>query len=275
MRFRVIHSTDYYYDAPVALGPHVVRLQPRADGATRIIGHELKVVPEPVMRSVGLDLNGNTVTHLCFAGETTQFSVESTFEVETTRTNPFDFVPTAEFASLPVEGHSELAACHVPREQLAEAVVALSDRLAEECGYDTLRFLTRLNGRLFETIDHDVRHDGEAHPPEKTLELGIGACRDIAMLFIAACRAQGLAGRFVSGYQARSKRPERYLHAWPEVYLPGGGWRGFDPTRGLAIADTHVAVAAAPTPAGAMPIEGSFTGQANSKMTYHIAIDAD
>ena len=95
---------------------------------------------------------------------------------------------------------------------------------------------------------------------------GIGACRDIAMLFLAACRAQGLAGRFVSGYQARSKRPERHLHAWPEVYLPGGGWCGFDPTRGLAIADTHVAVAAAPAPAGAMPIEGRFVGSAQSRL---------
>ena len=275
MQFRVVHSTDYFYDAPVALGPHIVRLQPRADGTIRILGQELKVTPEPVTRSEGLDLNGNIVTHLCFAGTTNRFSIESSFEVETLRTNPFDFVPAAGFARLPVDGPSELAACCAPREQLAEAVVALSDRLAEECRHDTLRFLTRLNGRLFETIEHDVRHDGEALPPEKTLALGNGACRDIAMLFLAACRAQGLAGRFVSGYQARSKRPERYLHAWPEVYVPGGGWRGFDPTRGLAIADTHVAVAAAPTPVGAMPIEGSFTGQASSHMTYHISIEAN
>jgi transglutaminase-like putative cysteine protease len=77
----------------------------------------------------------------------------------------------------------------------------------------------------------------------------------------------------VSGYQARSTRPDRHLHAWPEVYLPGGGWRGFDPTRGIAIADTHVALAAAPTPAATMPIEGSFTGAARTHMTYHVAIE--
>lgn len=274
MRFRVVHSTDYAYDAPVALGPHIVRLQPRADGTVRVVGHGLKVLPEPVTRSGGLDLNGNTITHLWFADTTTRLSIESAFEVETLRTNPFDFVPAVEFARLPVEGPAEFAAYRASRDQLAETVVALSDRLANECRHDTLRFLTTLNGRLFETIQHDVRHDGEARPPEQTLALGVGACRDIAMLFLAACRAQGLAGRFVSGYQARSKRAERYLHAWPEVYLPGGGWRGFDPTRGLAIGDTHVAVAAAPTPAGAIPIEGSFTGAARSQLTYHISIEA-
>ena len=275
MRFRVIHSTDYFYGAPVSLGPHIVRLQPRADGTVRIIGHGLKVAPEPVMRSVGLDHNGNSVTYLWFAGPTTRFSIESTFEAETSRTNPFDFVPDAKFGRLPVEGPPELAACRAARDQLAEPVLALSDRLAEESRHDTLRFLTILNGRLFEMIEHDIRHEGEAHPPEKTLALGIGACRDIAVLFLAVCRAQGLAGRFVSGYQARSKRPERHLHGWPEVYLPGGGWRGFDPTRGLAVADTHVAVAAAPTPDGAMPIEGSFTGAERSQLTYHISIKTD
>ncbi|MEZ5787800.1 MAG: transglutaminase family protein [Xanthobacteraceae bacterium] len=274
MRFRVVHATDYSYDVPVTLGPHIVRLRPRADGTVRLVGYALKVAPEPVMRSEGLDLNSNAVTHLWFSGTTTRLSVESAFEVETLRTNPFDFLPVAEIARLPAEGPAELAPCRAPRGSLADAVVALSDGLANACRHDTLGFLSALNTHLFERIAHDLRHDGEAHPPEQTLAAGIGACRDITMLFLAACRAQGLAGRFVSGYQARSKRPERHLHAWPEIYLPGGGWRGFDPTRGLAIADTHVAVAAAPTPAGAMPIEGSFSGSARSRLTYDISIEA-
>lgn len=274
MRFRVVHVTEYRYDVPVALGPHIVRLQPRAEGAVRVLGYALKIAPDPAMRSDGLDLNGNSVTHLWFAGPTTRLLVESSFEVETLRTNAFDFVPAPGFTRLPADGPSELPTCRAPRDSLADAVVVLSDRIANECRQDTLGFLTALNRHLFATIAHDIRHDGEAHMPDKTLALGVGACRDIAMLFLAACRAQGLAGRFVSGYQAYSKRPERHLHAWPEVYLPGGGWRGFDPTRGVAIADTHVAVAAAPTPAGAMPIEGSFSGSARSRLTYDISIEA-
>lgn len=273
MRFRVVHKTDYAYDAPVTLGPHVVRLRPRADGALHLLGFDLKVDPTPVARSDALDLHGNAVTHLWFSGETRRLVIESAFEAETERANPYDFLLDPAFARLPVEGPVELAPCRASRDALAAPVLALSDRLAAEADGDALDFLAALNRHLSETITHDIRQDGAAHPPEKTLRLGFGACRDIAMVFLAACRAQGFAARFVSGYQATSARPDRHLHAWPEVYLPGGGWRGFDPTRGLAVADGHVALAAAPTPAGTMPVEGGYEGQARARLSYHVSIE--
>lgn len=275
MRFRIVHKTDYTYDAPVALGPHVVRLRPRSDGTLHILSHGLNIAPAPVGRSDQLDLHGNSITHLWFSGTTTQFSIESAFEVETTRANPYDFMLDPGFERLPVGGPAELAACRATRDALPAAVLDLSDQLAGRSGGDTLGFLTELSGHLFRTVVHELRHDGEPYSPETTLKLGAGACRDIAMLFLAACRAQGLAGRFVSGYQAHSKRIDRHMHAWPEVYLPGGGWRGYDPTWGLAIADTHVAIAAAPAPAATMPVEGSFTGAARSRMSYHVAIEVE
>lgn len=275
MRFRIVHKTDYTYDAPVALGPHVVRLRPRSDGTLHILSHDLNIAPAPAGRSDQLDLHGNSITHLWFSGTTTQFSIESAFEVETTRANPYDFMLDPSFERLPVGGPAELAACRATRDALPAAVLDLSDQLAGRSGGDTLGFLTELSGHLFRTVVHELRHDGEPYSPETTLKLGAGACRDIAMLFLAACRAQGLAGRFVSGYQAHSKRIDRHMHAWPEVYLPGGGWRGYDPTWGLAIADTHVAIAAAPAPAATMPVEGSFTGTARSRMSYHVAIEVE
>lgn len=275
MRFRIVHKTDYTYDAPVALGPHVVRLRPRSDGTQHILRHDLNVAPAPAGRSDQLDLHGNSITHLWFSGTTTQFSIESAFEVETTRANPYDFMLDPSFERLPVGGPAELAACRATRDALPAAVLDLSDQLSGRSGGDTLGFLTELSGHLFRTVVHELRHDGEPYSPETTLKLGAGACRDIAMLFLAACRAQGLAGRFVSGYQAHSKRIDRHMHAWPEVYLPGGGWRGYDPTWGLAIADTHVAIAAAPAPAATMPVEGSFTGTARSRMSYHVAIEVE
>jgi transglutaminase-like putative cysteine protease len=275
MRFRVVHRTDYAYDAAVALGPHVVRLRPRSDGTLHILTHDLRVAPAPAKRSDQLDLHGNSVTHLWFSGTTTQFSIESAFEVETTRANPFDFLLDPKFIRLPVAGPAELATCRARRETLPATIIDLSDQLARQSGGDTLDFLSALSSHLYRTVVHELRDDGDSYPPETTLLVGAGACRDIALLFLAACRAQGLAGRFVSGYQAHSKRPDRYLHAWPEVYLPGGGWRGYDPTWGLAIADTHVAIAAAPTPAGTMPVEGSYVGTARSNMSYHVAIEVE
>lgn len=275
MRFRVVHRTDYTYDAPVALGPHVVRLRPRSEGTLHNLTHDLRVEPAPAHRSDQLDLHGNSVTHLWFSGTTTRFSIESAFEVETTRVNPFDFFLDPDFEHLPVGALAELAACRATRDTLPATLVNLSDQLARQSGGDTLGFLSALSGHLYRTVVHELRHDGDPYPPETTLALGAGACRDIAMLFLAACRAQGLAGRFVSGYQAHSKRIDRHMHAWPEVYLPGGGWRGYDPTWGLAIADTHVAIAAAPTPAETMPVEGSYTGTARSRMSYHVTIEAE
>jgi transglutaminase-like putative cysteine protease len=275
MRFRVVHTTEYGYDGPIALGPHVVRLRPRCDATLHLLRHDLKVDPAPAGRSDHLDLHGNSVTRLWFSGATAHLRIESAFEAETTRGNPFDFLLEPGFARLPVGGPAEFAACRAARDALPAAVIDLSDRLAKDSGGDTLGFLSALNAHLFRTVVHDLRHEGDPYPPETTLALGAGACRDIAVLFLALCRAQGLAGRFVSGYQARSKRPDRHLHAWPEVYLPGGGWRGFDPTWGRAIADAHVALAAAPTPAATMLLEGSFTGAARARMTYHVAIEAE
>ena len=107
---------------------------------------------------------------------------------------------------------------------------------------------------------HEIRAEGAAWSPERTLVAGGGACRDVTALFMAACRSVGIAARFVSGYQAEADTPDgrRHLHAWPEAFLPGVGWRGFDPTHGLPVTDGHVALCAAPDQAATMPIEGGF-----------------
>ena len=97
-----------------------------------------------------------------------------------------------------------------------------------------------------------------------------GACRDFAVLFIDACRCVGLAARFVSGYQdAYRSMGKRDLHAWAEVYLPGAGWRGYDPTRGLAVADHHVAVAAAADPQNAAPVTATYRGRQRRSRAAH------
>jgi transglutaminase-like putative cysteine protease len=148
-------------------------------------------------------------------------------------------------------------------------------QLARRTGRNTLAFLDGLNDMLHRDFEREIRQTGLPQPPEVTLERGRGACRDLAVLFITLCRLEGIAARFVSGYQARAETgyPRRYLHAWPEVYLPGGGWRGYDPSHGSAVANTHVAVAAACNAADAAPIEGSFYGAgARSSLEYELDI---
>ena len=103
-----------------------------------------------------------------------------------------------------------------------------------------------------------------------------GSCRDLAVLFCAACRAVGLAARFVSGYERDASLQENGdLHAWADVYLEGGGWRGYDPSRALAVASTHVAVAAASDPLLASPVSGTFRGAATAKLEFSISMQVD
>ncbi|WP_225322951.1 transglutaminase family protein [Synechococcus sp. RSCCF101] len=135
----------------------------------------------------------------------------------------------------------------------------LAHELWHETAADPLAFLWQLNQRIFDRCSHEVRHQGDPYPPSVTWSSRQGSCRDMAVLFMDVCRAMGLACRFVSGYQEGDPDWEyRHLHAWVEVYLPGGGWRGYDPTHGLAVADRHIALVAAPCSRLTAPVSGNL-----------------
>lgn len=280
MRFEIRHETVYRYSAAVRLGPQLLRLRPRCDGGQTSIEYECLIEPEPDQRSVQLDAYGNLIEQAWFVGETTRLRIVSRAVVDTVRDNPFDYLLDPSLSSLPL---SYPAALRAPLAgyrdggELAPEVIRLANALAVGHRQEPVGFLMELSRWLSENIEHEIREQGQAHAPQVTLASGRGACRDVAVLFIAVCRHQGIAARYVTGYQARSAVPreQRYMHAWPEVYLPGGGWRGFDPTHGMAVADAHVAVASAPAPQDAAPVSGSFSGGAvSSSLSYEVRIDA-
>ena len=129
---------------------------------------------------------------------------------------------------------------------------------------------------MFATTRHMIREVGPPQPAESTLRDRAGSCRDLAVLFCAACRAVGLAARFVSGYERDASLQENGdLHAWAEVYLEGAGWRGYDPSRALAVAASHVAVAASSDPLLASPVSGTFRGSATAKMEFSISMQVE
>jgi transglutaminase-like putative cysteine protease len=277
MRIEIDHLTTYSYSEPVALGPHTVRLRPRPDGSFRELSYALWVDPAPVLRTERLDAAGNLVTRLWFEGETRHLELHSRCSVESERPDVFGLILDTAYRVLPAVYPAEEADCLAPYRGDGEAqpgVRALAEQLVESAAGDPLDFLTTLTTRLFREIEREIRHDGVPQTADETLERGRGACRDQTVLFVAVCRAAGLAARFVSGYQDRSAMdtPERYLHAWPEVYIPGHGWQGFDPTRGIRVGGGHVPVAAAPEPAGAMPVEGSYFGMAHSQLSFEVRI---
>ena len=277
MHFRVEHTTRYTYSRPVTLGPHTIRLRPRVDGSLRLARYQLQVQPAPALWSESLDLEGNAVTEVGFDQPVTRLTIVSAFEASARRHNPFDYVVTdPAILQLPARYEDPLdgpVAVFTRRTCRSAEVLAYAQNLAAAADQATLPFLTALAADLH-GCEKYVREDGAARSACQTLRLRAGACRDLAVLFIEACRAVGLAARFVSGYW-RGARPadKRFLHAWAEVYLPGAGWRGYDASLGLAVSDGHIPVAAGAHPAAAAPVTGSYRGDpAGAGMEWNIAI---
>ena len=272
MRFSVCHETHYRYSAPVLFAPHVLRLTPRTDNAI-LLTHSLTIDPVPAVRQDLTDPHGNNITRLEFGGPSDHLSIESRFDLET-RATPAPASST--LPSLPwPSGMSDAMADYLPPEDQDESVRAFAAGLASESGWDGLAFLAHLNQTLFTRTDRHIRPEGAAQTPAHTLATAKGACRDLTVLFMGACRSLGIPARFVSGYQAHADTPDgrRHLHSWSEVYLPGTGWQGFDPMHGLPVTDGHVALCAAPDQAATMPVEGGFYGDGiTSTLAYDVQI---
>lgn len=292
MHYLIHHTTEYSYSEPVILQPHVIRLQSRCDGTQSLRSFDCLITPQPQQQSQIVDLDGNALVKVWFEREPTQsLTIQTTSEVETYRTNPFNYLLEPWAIKLPIDYPASLLAQLQPylaKQHSGGANFFNHDilQLAQEVWLavegNSTNFLTYLNEQIYKNCQYMIRETGDPLPPEITWRQKAGSCRDFAVLFVEVCRAIGLAARFVSGYQdggieSRQKpqeKPELHLHAWAEVYLPGGGWRGYDPTQGLAVSDRHIVLAASAYPQYTAPVLGSFTpGFASSQMKYTLAID--
>lgn len=263
MRFEISHFTEYRYADPVKLSPQCLRLRPREDGTLRLLDFRLNLEPRPTQVSLQSEPDGNVALIAWFGEPVQRLRVHTQSVVETSRENPFDYIITEPLARrLPMQYAPEMRRVLAPalEEPVGPTVQELAERLAAQVDFDTLQFLNALNKHLFDNTRVVVRQTGGPLDPEEHLALGEGACRDLTVTFMAACRHMGIAARFVSGYQMTDpETQERHMHAWAEVFIPGGGWRGFDPTHGIAVDKHFVPVAASPNPLLATPILGAYT----------------
>lgn len=280
MIFQVSHSTNYTYSGPVFLEPHIVRLNPRNNEDQIISNFSIIVAPQPAGMHHFLDAEGNNATCIWFGGKTETLSITTSFTAQTFCRNPFGYLVTDNgFLQLPVSYENTDGAVLEPFRSAIEidhAVITFGKAVFDDAKGDTLDFLSRLCRAIYKDFEVEIREQGPPVPPAITFQNKRGACRDLVLLFMAVCREFGLAARFVSGYQEGDPdMGQRHLHAWVEVYIPGGGWRGYDPSHGLIVADRHIAVASSYDPAGTMPVKGNFRGTGmTGKMDYHISLSA-
>lgn len=260
------HTTEYHFSRPVFFEPHQLRFQPRNDPAQRLLRFDLEIEPTPAGTTQALDTDGNVLTMAWFSNVHERMTLRANSEVETLRENPFDYLLTPQNRRLPIgyqpwESAQLAAACRrvaVPAQ--SDPVRELAEQIREAASGDLVSFLTRLSTTIYDRIRVIHRDSGPPWPAATTFEQRQGSCRDLAVLFIDACRVVGLAARFVSGYQVGFESEDLELHAWAEAYLPSAGWRGYDPTHGLAVADRHIVIAAAADPHHAAPVTATYRG---------------
>jgi transglutaminase-like putative cysteine protease len=263
MQYSIIHRTTYQYPISVTLKPHILRLRPRSDSWQTLADFSLEIEPKPAGRSDYLDLDGNSLIKIWFDSQCydqLEITVRST--TITTQKNPFSYVLDAYAVQLPIDYPTSIRQQLTPyldAQDFDPIAVTIAQDLMVKYDYDVLQFLSQLNQLIYRECHYGQREFGPPQPPGITWRDRQGSCRDFGVLFMAVCRVAGLATRFVSGYQEGDLDSASHtLHAWVEVYLPGAGWRGYDPTLGLVVSDRHIVLVAAPTARQTLPIEGAF-----------------
>lgn len=276
LRFQVVHELAFEYSGAVFLEPHDIHLCPRSDGAQTLESFHLEIDPVPVGINALLDLEGNTGYRAWFTGEHRRLAVSASSTVQTFRSNPFDYLPDATLGALSNPYPKSLKTTLKPYLAFTplKSIKEFTAPIVKSSGKNALKFLFQLNATIHAEFKKIRRESGPAWSPGKTLSMRLGACRDLSSLFSAACRANGLATRFVSGYFiGNAESEQKDLHAWVEVFIPGAGWRGYDPMNGLVTGEQHIAAAASGDFAAISPLVGSYRGSGvESKMRYSVRI---
>lgn len=267
------HKIEYKYERLVGLGPHIVRLRPAPHCRTPILSYSLKIKPDKHFINWQQDPFGNWQARLIFLERTTKLSFEVGVVAEMITINPFDFFLDDSAKTYPFVYPELLRFELLPYLDAREAGPLLTQWLTkvDRTSRSTIDFLVDLNRQLQQDLGYVIRLEPGIQTCEETLSLTTGSCRDSAYLLVQILRHLGLAARFVSGYLVQLTADQKSLdgpsgteqdftdlHAWTEVYVPGGGWIGLDPTSGLFAGEGHIPLACTPDPESAAAITGAM-----------------
>jgi transglutaminase-like putative cysteine protease len=268
-RIRITHKTDYFYREAVTFGPHRALVRPREGHDLHITSSRLEIEPEANVRWYR-DIYGNSIAILSFAGPANRLSLFSQVDVDLYENIPIEWVVDPAAHSYPFQYDADDQVDIVPYRlpSYPHEGPAVQEWLLELYrpgqSRNTSDLLNQLNSRIHESFRYVRREEAGVQLPCQTLALGAGSCRDYAVLMMEAARHWGFASRFVTGYIQMREGQHGATHAWAEIYLPGAGWRGFDPTNNKQAGSEHVSVGVARDHEKASPLSGSWHGPGNA-----------
>ena len=277
------HKTTYRYDHPVVMDPHVFRLRPAVHSRTPIEAYSFKIKPEKHFINWQQDPFGNFLARVVFPDPVKEMEIDVSIIADMTVINPFDFFVEESAEYFPFNYEKTLRQQLTPYLHASENGPLLKAWLkkVDTTEFKTVDFLVQLNQQLQQAIGYNIRMEPGVQTCEETLSKALGSCRDSAWLLVQILRHLGLAARFVSGYLVQLTADQKSLdgpsgtehdftdlHAWTEVYVPGAGWIGLDPTSGLFAGEGHIPLACTPDPASAAPVSGAYTGKAKVEFLF-------
>jgi transglutaminase-like putative cysteine protease len=277
-RLDISHVTEYWFSSPVSLQPHRLLLRPRENHNVRIESLVLEICPSHTLQWKR-DVLDNSVALVLFPEPSDRLRVASSVVIQHYEDNPFDFL-LDDYAVIHPFGYAEedgieLASFLQPvYPSDREVVQRWLDGLGLPAPVQTFTLLDRMNREIADRFAYRMREEPGVQPPGQTLSQNSGSCRDFAALFMEACRQLGLASRFVSGYLFTfdTDAGNASTHAWAEVYLPGAGWKGFDPTSGEVTGNRHIAVAVARRAEAVPPVAGSYLGPPGQRPLLSVSV---